>query len=259
VERHAAGDIVYYAFKSWRDSGKLTHAISTRHGGTSRAPFDTLNLGHTVGDDAPSVETNIRLLHSALGLDAAATVTASQAQADAVAIVTNSHRGTRVANVDALLTRARGVPLMLRYADCVPIFLWDPIHAAIGVVHAGWRGTVKKVTTRAACAMFDAFGTQPRDLLAAIGPSIGPCCYSIGPEVVLQVQAAFGQDKDLLEERGGSVYFDLWQANASQLLQLGVEQVQVARVCTAEHTGDFYSARAEKGKTGRFAAMIALA
>jgi YfiH family protein len=147
---------------------------------------------------------------------------------------------------------------MLRFADCVPILLYDPEHHAIGIAHAGWRGTVAQVLTNTVNAMTETFGTEPRSLRACIGPSIGPCCYEIGSDVQAQVERAFPEHSRLLLTANGKLHLDLWQANALQLRALGVKHIQVAGVCTAEHTHDFYSWRRENAKTGRFAALIAL-
>ncbi|MBI5305068.1 MAG: peptidoglycan editing factor PgeF [Chloroflexi bacterium] len=259
MQRHTHSHVVYYTFDSFRDSGALVHAISTRHGGVSPAPFDTLNLSRMVGDGAANVTTNLARWHAALALDAAATVDASQAQADQIARVDARHRGTRIKNVDALLTDTPNLPLMLRFADCVPILLYDPTHRAIGVAHAGWRGTVLKIATRAVQAMGDAFGTRPRDLIAGIAPSIGPCCYRVGDEVIVRVRDAFDDADELfVQQNGNGVHLDLWQANAQQLRALGVEQIEIANLCTAHRTDDFFSWRAERGKTGRFSAVIAI-
>ncbi len=259
MQRHTDKSLAYYTFASLADTGALVHAISTRHGGTSPAPFDTLNLSRHVGDDPINVATNIWRLHDALRLDPATTIDASQAQADRIAVVGSEHRGTRIKDVDALLTNTPGVPLMLRYADCVPIFLYDPVHHAIGVAHTGWRGTVMKLATKAAQVMFDTFSTRPCDLIACIAPSIGPCCYRVGDDVITHVRAAFNHaDALLVPQANGAVHFDLWQANAHQLRMLGVEQIEIANICTVHHTDDFYSWRAEKAKTGRFGAIIAI-
>jgi hypothetical protein len=257
LQRHATNGVCYYTFDRLSGFGNLAHAISTRHGGVSPAPFQTLNLSRTVGDDVKNVACNIERLHAALGLDVWAMVTASQAQAERVAIVRRDHRGSRIVDVDALLTDEPGIPLMLRYADCVPILLFDPVHQAIGVVHAGWRGTVAHIGSKAARSMFDEYCTQPRDLIACIGPSIGPCCYVVQQDVADQVTASFAEPDDLLIQRDATTYLDLWRANERQLRDLGVDQVEVAELCTADHTSDFYSARAG-GKTGRFGAIIAL-
>jgi copper oxidase (laccase) domain-containing protein len=106
--------------------------------------------------------------------------------------------------------------------------------------------------------MFDAFGTRPRDLTAYLAPSIGPCCYRVDADVIARVRAAFDDADALLIAQPDGTHFDLWQANAQQLSALGIEQIEIAQVCTAHHTEDWYSWRAERGKTGRFGAIIAI-
>ncbi len=258
LQRHSLNGLVVYAFDSLEQSAKVVHAVSTRHGGVSPVPFDSLNLSNAVGDEPANVAANLAHLHDALGLDGAATVTANQAQADRIAVVDAALRGTRVAGVDALLTKEPGVPLLLRFADCVPILFLDTVHDVVGVAHAGWRGTVARVAAKTACRMFETFGTRPADLLACIGPSIGPCCYQVGEEVVRRVRTELEDADALLIGRDGATFFDLWQANARQLQSLGVDRIEVAGVCTADHTNDFFSWRAEQGKTGRFGAVLAL-
>lgn len=257
MQRNAKNDVILYQSAQLLDLGVI-HAVTTRHGGVSPAPFDTMNLSAHVGDTPERVQENLERLHNALGLGRAATVDASQAQANHVARVTANERGTRIQNVDGLITNTRGVNLMLRFADCVPILLYDPIHHAIGLAHAGWRGTVSKVLTNTVNEMRAAFETEPNDLIACIGPSIGPCCYEIGAEVRENVERAFPETFELLLRQNGSVHLDLWQANAAQLRALGVKQIEIAGVCTADHTHDFYSWRREQAHTGRFAALIAL-
>ncbi len=258
MQRKSGNGLVYYTFNSLQDTGEIVHAVSTRHGGVSPAPFDTLNLSSTTGDAPSNVQVNLRNLHNALELDESETVTASQAQSDQIAIVNASHRGAKVKNVDALLTAQPNLPLLLRYADCVPILLYDTAHRAIGVVHAGWRGTVGKIASKSVRAMQQGFGTRTRDVIACIGPSIGPCCYKIGDDVISKVRTAFDKADDLLVKQNGSTHFDLWQANAQQLEELGVEQIEIAEICTADHANDFYSWRAENKNTGRFGAVIAI-
>jgi YfiH family protein len=258
MQRQTQHGVSFYTFEALNHTHALVHAISTRHGGVSPAPFNTLNLSQSVGDAPDNVAQNHQRLHTALELDARATIDASQAQADTVAIVDERHRGTRIHSVDALLTRTANLPLLLRYADCVPILMFDPVRRAIGIVHAGWRGTVLKIATRAAQTMFNVFGTRPRDLYVGIAPSIGPCCYRIGEDVIARVRTAFDNADELLLPQSDGIHFDLWQANAQQLRALGVEQIEIANLCTAHHTDDFYSWRAEKAMTGRFGAIIAL-
>lgn len=249
---------VFYQVELFAAFENLAHAVTTRHGGVSPAPFHSLNLSAHVGDTPENVRENLERLHTALELERAATVDASQAQADAVARVTQNERGTRIKGVDGLITNERNIALMLRFADCVPILLYDPAHQAIGIAHAGWRGTVTHVVTKTVNAMRDAFGTQPRELVACVGPSIGPCCYAIGTDVQEQVERAFPLHHETLLTHNGATHLNLWAANALQLRALGVEQIHIAGVCTADHTDDFYSWRRERAQTGRFGAIIAL-
>jgi len=258
MQKQSPRGVPLYTFDSLNRSSGITHAISTRRGGVSPAPFDSLNLSRFVGDESHNVATNLQRLHDALGLDPRTTVDASQAQADAIAMVDERHRSTRIKNVDALLTRTPNLPLLLRYADCVPILLFDPVHRVIGVNHAGWRGTVLNIVTKTVQVMIDAFGTRPRDLVAGIAPSIGPCCYLVGDDVIARVRGAFENADSLLVSNANGAHLDLWQANAQQLRALGVEQIEIANICTAHHTDEFYSWRAERGNTGRFGALIAI-
>jgi YfiH family protein len=137
--------------------------------------------------------------------------------------------------------------------------LHDPINRVVGIAHAGWLGTVRGVSTAAIQAMVEHYGSQPKNILAAIGPSIGVDHYEVGQDVLAQVNQAFGPDAEkLIEIRGDKTYLDLWSANRVQLEKSGVKQIQIAGLCTACHLEDWFSHRAEKGKTGRFGALIAL-
>jgi purine-nucleoside/S-methyl-5'-thioadenosine phosphorylase / adenosine deaminase len=258
MHRSEKGSLVFYQSEAIEQFANVTQAVTTRHGGVSSAPFHTLNLSSTVGDDPGNVRENWKRLHATLELDAWATVDAHQAQANQVACVTAGLRGSRVLNVDALITHAPGLPLLLRFADCVPVLFYAPKQRAVGIAHAGWRGTVGKVVTNTVQAMCEAFGVEPRDLVACVGPSIGPCCYEIGTDVQAKVEAAFPDTKHLLLHQNGATHLDLWEANAQQLRELGVGQIEVAGICTADHTDDLYSWRGEHAHTGRFAAVIAL-
>jgi YfiH family protein len=212
MQRNVLKGVVFYQSEQLLQFPNVVHAVTTRHGGVSPAPFDTLNTSNFVGDDPAAVNENLDRLHRALGLDRSATVDASQAQADRVARVTHSERGTKIKAVDGLVTNHPGIPLMLRFADCVPILLYDPTHNAIGIAHAGWRGTVSKVLTNTVNSMHEAYATQAQDVVACIGPSIGPCCYEIGGDVEDKVKSSFPNTHDLLLQRNGSTHLNLWQA-----------------------------------------------
>jgi len=164
---------------------------------------------------------------------------------------------------DAILTDRPGVGLFMRFADCVPILLYDPRRHAVGLVHAGWKGTVQRVAAAAVVAMQDRMNSRPADLMAAIGPSIGPHHYVVGPDVIARVRQAFGQDASKLlqnvdREGAVGVQFDLWSANRLVLEDAGVQQIEVAGICTACHLEDWYSHRGEHGMTGRFGVLLGL-
>jgi YfiH family protein len=160
---------------------------------------------------------------------------------------------------DILLTNRPEVTLMMRFGDCVPILLYDPDRRVVGIVHAGWPGTVKRASQVAVRTMQSVYGSNPINILAAIGPSIGAHHYEVGPEVIEKVRQTFGEDASyLLPSQEGAVQFDLWAANQLVLEESGVRQIEISGICTACHLEDWYSHRAEGGHTGRFGALIGL-
>lgn len=252
------GEIRYYQFGLFNQT--LLHAIFTRRGGVSPDPWAALNLGSTVGDDLERVRENSRLALAALERDPASVFDVWQVHGVEV-VIAEAPRSPESPHMqaDAILTDRPGLTLMMRFADCVPIMLHDPVRKVAGIAHAGWMGTVRGTVCFAVEAMQKHYGSSPNDIQAAIGPSIGPDHYEVGPDVVIQVQQAFGSDaSSLLSASAGPMKFDLWAANRLLLEQVGVRHVEVAGVCTACHTEDWYSHRAEKGRTGRFGAIIAL-
>jgi YfiH family protein len=151
------------------------------------------------------------------------------------------------------------VNLMLRFADCLPIFLYDPKRRAIGLGHAGWRGTARGLGTHMVSAMVECLGIKPAETIACLGPAIGPCCYEVGPEVAESVKLSLSDwDGSLLPLGDNRFSLDLWEANRQQLSEAGIRQIETSRMCTACHTDEFFSHRAERGSTGRFAAVMGI-
>jgi YfiH family protein len=239
---------------------QVTHAILTRRGGVSPIPWDSLNVGGTVGDDRSRVIENRMRSFQALGRDPHSMFDVWQVHSADV-VIANAPHDIRPPEIraDAIITDNPEVTLFMRFADCTPILLFDPVKSAIGLVHAGWLGTVRQVTSEAVRAMTAAYGSRPGDILAGIGPAIGPDHYEIGPDVIARVRETFQSKADgLLVEKGDRVHFDLWQANKVLLNQSGVEQVELSNICTACHPENWFSHRGQYGKTGRFGALIAL-
>ena len=160
---------------------------------------------------------------------------------------------------DIIFTDNPNVSLFMRFGDCVPILFHDPMKKVVGIAHAGWMGTLRGVVQTAVEGMQSHYGCKPKDIIAGIGPSIGVDHYEIGADVISQFQEKYNHNADqVLQTRNGSTYLDLWTANDIQLQKAGVEQIQISGVCTACHLDDWFSHRAEKGKTGRFGALMAL-
>ncbi len=249
----------YYTFDSLDDEG-VVHAVFTRQGGVSKPPWDSLNLGGTVGDDASHVAENRQRAFAAMGRDIATLYDVWQVHSADV-VIANAPRPPETPHrrADVILTNRPEVTLLMRFADCVPILLHDPARRVVGLAHAGWQGTVRRTVEAAVRAMQAEYGCHSPDIRAAIGPSIGAHHYAVGPDVVAQVKASFGADAPaLLPGDNGAVKFDLWQANRLLLEQCGVRQIEVAEICTACHLEDWFSHRGENGRTGRFGALIAL-
>ena len=250
----------YYTFPSL-DGQKIGHGVFTRHGGVSPQPWASLNQGGTVGDERVHVVENRRRLFSAMGLPVDSIYDAWQVHGTHV-ICAEAPRALDAPHekADVILTNRQGISLFMRFADCVPVVLFDPVKRVIGLVHAGWKGTVMRAAGVAIERMAEQYGSHPEDVLACVGPSICVEHYEIGEDVQAAARAAFGDKADgLLIANGGGVHFDLWGANQLALKEAGVRQIEVAGICTACHREDWYSHRAEQGKTGRFGAIIALA
>ncbi|MFA5035224.1 MAG: peptidoglycan editing factor PgeF [Candidatus Margulisiibacteriota bacterium] len=226
---------------------EVTHFFSTAAAG---------NLSYYVGDDPANVTANRQRLTKTLNLSNL--TTAQQVHGSQLVIVTQGMGGrgshdheSAIPETDALITNLPDVCLMVQVADCVPILLYDPIKRVIAAVHAGWRGTVANIAGKTVGAMRQAFGSSPADIIAAIGPSIGACCFEVGEEVRL---AAVKLPSSLLKDN----HFDLWGANDYWLKEAGVNKVETSRLCTSCNNDQFFSYRKSGGKTGRSGAGIML-
>lgn len=246
-----------YRLVRWKDQPQLLHAIFTRLGGVSAPPYATLNLSHSVGDDPRAVAANHRRVYAALDVRAEQVATCHLTHSTHAFVVTRLSQTGLLGKGDILVTAYPGIYLFMRFADCLPILLHDPVRNAVGLAHAGWRGTLQNVAGAAVRAMTDGLGCQAKDIQAVLGPGIGPCCYEVGEEVVRAARAVFADDQTVLRPAGTrKAFFDLRQANRQQLLAAGVGQVTIMNLCTACHPHIFFSHRAERGHTGRFGVII---
>lgn len=255
-----------YRFETLPD--ELDAFVSTRHGGVSPPPYESLNLGLRVGDDEQKVVENRRRFLAAAGMPLERSVWCKQIHADGVTVVAEADAGrgsleeeSIVDDTDALVTNTPDLPLCVTLADCVPVVIFDRERRAVGLAHAGWGGTVARISSRTVAVMQERFGCDPAALLAAIGPSIGPARYEVGPEVVDRAREAFGaRASEALAPIGdGKAHLDLWRANAIDLEAAGVspQRIEVGAISTEAHLDDFYSHRFE-GVTGRFVTAVSL-
>jgi len=246
----------FYQFNSLQ----VRHAVFTRHGGVSPKPWNSLNLGGTVGDEIERVRRNRLLCFETMDCKPDSIFDVWQVHsADAVCADVPRKFDEPYQKADIILTDKLDVTLFMRFADCVPILVHDSVKGVIGVSHAGWLGTVRDVAGATVDTMRERYGSNPSDVIACIGPSIGPDHYEVGDDVITQVRQTFGGDASLmLPLHGGKTHFNLWKANQYLLERAGVSQIEIAGICTACHTDDWFSHRAEKGKTGRFGALISL-
>ena len=255
--KQVSDGLVRYRFESLNAEG-LVHAVFTRLGGVSRGPFSMLNVGNSVGDDEAAVAENHARIYAALGLDVSQVTSAHQVHGNHIVIVTAGDAGRVFPATDGLVTNAPGVALLLRFADCQPILLYDPANRALGLLHAGWRGVAQGMAHRAVETMQAAFGTDSRALIAGLGPAIGPCCYLVGDEVASAMGYALPDWRQVMRREGDLWRFDLPGANAQQLAAAGVQHIEQATMCSACHRDKFYSHRGDNGHTGRFAVIAYL-
>lgn len=254
------------AFENLGRIPNLVHFITTRKGGVSLPPYDKLNLGLHTDDNPDHVLANRVALAERTGIPLAQFLYASQVHSGDVKIVDSEAIETGVLShnprTDATITALPGICLMVMVADCVPVILFDPEKRVSAVIHAGWRGTVHQITSNTIRTMVEHFGCIPADILAGIGPSIGPCCYEVGEDVKDFVKQSFGTtDGYLIQKKQNSKpHFDLWYANHKQLTDHGVKpgNIETSELCTLCHSDIFFSSRASGGITGRFAAGICI-
>jgi YfiH family protein len=256
---HQPDSIRYYTFDSISAAG-IKHAVFTRRGGLSPEPWESLNVGGLRGDDPHRVYQNRVLSFNTLDRAPESVYDVWQVHSSDVICTTGSRPASvRHRKADAILTDNPEVTLFMRFADCVPILLHDPIKNVVGIVHAGWVGTVKAIVSEVVATMRMAYRTNPSNVIAALGPSIAAHHYEVGDEVIDEVEASFGDDaSSLLLHNDDQTFFDLWAANQLLLENAGIENVEKAGICTACNLRDWYSHRGERGETGRFGALITL-
>lgn len=269
IFREVEGETPFLEYPLFADTQIVRHGFSTRLGGVSGGCYSTLNLGFGRGDNKEDVEENFRRIAAAIGVRCEDMVFSQQTHTANVRVVTEEDRGMgcvrplEYQDVDGLVTQVPGICLVTFYADCVPLFFVDPVKKAIGLCHSGWRGTVAKIGKAAIQLMQRQFGSDPADILAAVGPSICQECYEVGLDVIEKFQENFEAChwKDLYYQKGNGKYqLNLWKANEIVLMDAGIrkEHLAVTNVCTHCSSDVLYSHRAAGNERGSLAAFLAL-
>lgn len=258
------GDLPLYQARTMAWLPRVVQGFTTRKGGVSLAPYDSLNLGAHVGDDLAQVQANRRRVWHDLGLAEANVALAEQVHGDTVAVVTTGSGATPVAGADALVSNTPNLLLMLFFADCVPVYLVDPIRRVAGLAHAGWRGTAANIAGKTMQTMTREFGCVPSACFAAVGPSISEGSYEVGPEVADRFRSLPGARASIVvtprSDLGGTYNLNLRAVIFGQLLAAGLPAGAIA-VCdedTFRNKRDFFSYRRDGGATGRMAGFLGI-
>jgi polyphenol oxidase len=247
--------------------GIISHGFTTRIGGVSTGECRTLNLGYNKNDLRENVTENFKRIASALNINHENMVFSNQVHNNLIRVVDETDRGkgiikkSDIVGYDGLLTNSNEVVLVTFYADCVPVFLFDPDKKAIATVHSGWRGTVKEIAGEAIKEMNRVYGCNAEDIEAAIGPSIGQCCFEVGNEVYNDFGDTLNWSKEYCTKKGN----EKWNINLKQIIKrtllnngLREENICVGGICTKCNNDIFFSYRGDNGKTGSLAAIMQL-
>ena len=261
--------VPYIQFKNLSATGIVKHGFSTRKGGVSTGIFSSMNLNFKRGDDPDAVMENYRRMAAALNMRVEDMVLSDQTHTTNVRVITEEDRGKGIlkpqdySDVDGMITNVPGIVLVTAYADCVPLYFVDPVRKAIGLSHSGWKGTVGHIGQKTVWKMHEVYGSEPKDIVAAIGPSICQSCYEVSDDVAEAFRANFTADEaaDILLDKGNGKYqLDLWKANWYVLTDAGIlpEHLSVTDLCTACHPDLLWSHRKTNGQRGGLAAFLSL-
>lgn len=269
IFREIEKEVPYLEYPLLTDTKIVHHGFSTRLGGVSQGCYASMNLSFTRGDDEAVVRENYHRIAKSIGVKCENMVLSQQTHTTNVRVVTEKDKGKGIVkpldytDVDGMVTNIHGICLVTFYADCVPLYFVDPVQKAIGLSHSGWRGTVGKIGKETIRKMEEQYGSDPKDILAAVGPSICKDCYEVSEDVILEFQKNFKERywKDLFyRKENGKYQLDLWKANEIIFKESGIlpEHIAVTNVCTHCNSEILYSHRTSGDRRGNLAAFLAL-
>ena len=254
-------DVTFLTYPAYEEMNWLVHGFSTRLGGVSRGIYSSMNLSFTRGDEESCVKENYRRISDAMGFDMNSIVTSDQTHTNNVRKVTEKDRGKGIViprdytDTDGMITNVPGLVLATFYADCVPLYFADPANHAIGLSHSGWRGTVQKIGAVTIEKMSEEYGSDPKDLKVAIGPSICQDCYEVSEDVIEEFEKVFDKkyrNSLFYRKENGKYQLNLWMANKIIFLEAGIpeENISMPNLCTCCNPEFLFSHRASHGKRG---------
>ncbi|MDD4112444.1 MAG: peptidoglycan editing factor PgeF [Herbinix sp.] len=272
--------VPYIEFPPLSDIPFVVHGFSTRLGGVSTGMFSSMNLGSGSSpykDNPENIRENFIRIANSIGVDPNSLVISDQVHKTEIRLVNDIDKGKGFNSprdyqeIDGLITNTPGITLVTKYADCVPLYFVDPVKCAIGLSHSGWKGTVNRIGHKTVKEMENAFGSNPKDIIAVIGPSICVDCYEVGEEVAQEFRNAFSNIEDnqlfddetspiLVKNQRGRYQLNLWKACRRVLLEAGLseENIHISKVCTSCNSQLLFSHRKTKGKRGSLAAFLAI-
>lgn len=258
--QHKEGELVYYTVAAFEQTNLVRHGFTTKLGGVSTGETESLNLGVKRKDTRENILKNYDIICDALGMDAKKLVLSNQVHENRVRVITSDdcgkglYRESDIIGIDALICAESGVPFVVFCADCVPVFFLDTKKKVCALAHSGWRSTVKNICGCVVSKMKDEFGSDAADILCAIGPSIGQCCFEVDYDVAVLF------DESFCKKRGEKYHIDLWGIVEKQLTDCGIkdENITLANICTCCNPDEFFSNRAHKGKIGHMGAFMEL-
>lgn len=260
--------VPYLTYNSLSEINFINHAFSTRLGGVSAGEFTSMNMAFNRGDNPENVTENYKRICKSAGFDFDSLTASAQDHNTFVRAVTSENKGVGIykprdlQSVDALITNEKGVTLVTYYADCTPLFFVDTKQKAIGLAHAGWRGTVGRIGEKVVNKMTELYGTNPADIVAAIGPAISVCCYEVDKPCADNFYALSDLDSSrfVFPKENGKYMIDLLETNRQILEAAGVknENISVSDVCTNCNSELLWSHRATKGKRGTMSAFLCI-
>lgn len=266
-ELREINELQYYIIPSFEQTGLVTHGFTTRIGGISTEPFNTLNLGLKTEDEQENILGNFKKISKAFNVPLEKMVLSDQVHDTKIRIVTEEDAGKGLVKpmdykeIDGLLTDVKGLMLLTFYADCVPLFFLDKVKGVVGVAHAGWKGTVARIGEKMVNTMRDTYDSNPEDILVGIGPSIGACCYTVRKDVHDRFDENLSSIDEVLMKESIDIWkLDLWKANKKILEENGVlsRNITISGLCTSCYSHKFFSYRKDNGRTGRMTALIQL-